>query len=174
MIEKLTDAQIAKFPEYVKKWTDIGLSCDPLDFERAKRGVMLAYESAGKSQPKKIVVCDSPLSGSITASILKSSVRASVGDSVRASVRASVRDSVWDSVRASVWASVWDSVWAYSGSFFKLKRSEWKYCENIKSKRYPFDPAVCLWNVGLVPGFDGKVWRLHGEKDAKVLWEGKI
>ena len=104
------------------------------------------------------------------------SVGASVGDSVRASVwasvgdsvRDSVVDSVWASVGASVWASVVDSVWAYTGTFFKI--SKWKY---IKSNRgeYPFQSAVDLWNMGLVPSFDGKNWRLHGGKSAKVLFE---
>ena len=122
------------------------------------------------------------------------SVRDSVRASVRDSVRASVRDSVWDSVRASVgasvgasvWDSVWDSVkdsvrasvrdsvWAYTGSFFKLSRKAWRYTDNIKGEDYPFKPCVYLWDAGLVPSFDGKKWRLHGGKDAKVLWEGTL
>ncbi len=119
------------------------------------------------------------------------SVRASVGDSVRASVRASVWasvwDSVWDSVWASmwdsvgasvwasvwdsVWASVWDSVWAYTGYLFPgIKK--WKYVENIKG--YPYQSAVKLWKVGLVPSFDGKVWRLHKMCDkARIIYEIK-
>jgi hypothetical protein len=31
-IESLTPEQEAKFPEYVEKWTKIGLNCDPCDF----------------------------------------------------------------------------------------------------------------------------------------------
>jgi hypothetical protein len=110
------------------------------------------------------------------------SVRASVGASVWASVRDSVGDSVWasvrDSVRDSVWASVRDSVrdsvWAYAGSLFRRPRKAWAYAENIKRKGYPFQSCVDLWELGLVPSFDGEVWRLHGGKDAKVLWEGKL
>jgi len=30
------------------------------------------------------------------------------------------------------------------------------------------------WKMGLVPSYDGKLWRLHGGKDAEILWEGKI
>ncbi len=97
-------------------------------------------------------------------------------DSVRDSVWASVWASVRDSVRASVWASVWDSVrhslWAHYGSFFILSRKDWKYTEKIKTDGYPFQSAVKLWEMGLVPSFDGKKWRLHGGKDARVLWEG--
>ena len=91
------------------------------------------------------------------------------------SVWASVRDSVWDSVRYSVWASVWDSVWysvwAYVGSFFRLRK--WQRIGH-KPGVYPFQPAVDLWEMGLVPSFDGKMWRLHGGEDAKILWEGKL
>ncbi len=114
------------------------------------------------------------------------SVGASVWDSVWASVGASVGDSVWDSVGdsvgdsvvdsfgASVWASVWDSVWAYNGTFFIIPRSDWKYTENIPGEGYPFQPAVTLWEMGLVPSFDGRTWRLHGGPDGRVLWEGVI
>ena len=91
-----------------------------------------------------------------------------------ASVRGSVRDSSWGSVGSSVWDSVRDSVWGYTGSFFNLERKDWKYTENIKLKGYPFQHLVKLWEMGLVPSFDGKTWGLHGGKDAKILWEGKI
>jgi len=30
---------------------------------------------------------------------------------------------------------------------------------------------VQLWELGLVPSFDGKVWRLHGGEKAAVLFE---
>jgi hypothetical protein len=113
---------------------------------------------------------------------VRDSVGDSVWDSVWASVRDSVRDSVWasvrDSVRDSVWDSVWDSVrdsvWAYMGSSFTT--SKWKYCEKVKVKGYPFNSVVKLWKMGLVPSYDSenKIWRLHGEKSAKILWEGKI
>jgi hypothetical protein len=97
------------------------------------------------------------------------SVMASVWDSVRGSVRDSVMASVWDSigdsVMASVWgsagASVWDSIGAYISSFFASKY------------KHDFSPAIKLWEMGLVPSYDGKLWRLHGGKDAKVLWEGR-
>ena len=89
---------------------------------------------------------------------------------------ASVRDSVGDSVRDSVWTSVGDSVGdsvrAYIGSLFIPVIKEWKYIEHEKGE-YPFQPVVDLWKMGLVPSFDGRVWRLHGGKDARVLWEGE-
>ena len=76
--------------------------------------------------------------------------------------------SVWDSVGASVRASVRASVYAYTGTFFNIPK--WKY---IKHKRgvYPFKSIDKLWNMGLVPSFDGKIWRLHGGRKAKILFE---
>ena len=72
---------------------------------------------------------------------------------------ASVGDAVWTSVWASVWASVMDSVWAYIGSFFDI------------DYKFDFSSAVKLWDDGLVPSFDGKVWRLHSGESADVVYE---
>jgi hypothetical protein len=66
------------------------------------------------------------------------------------------------------WASVGASVGAYIGSFFILP--VWKYIKHSCGK-YPFAPCVQLWNLGLVPSFDGKIWRIHGYSNAKVLFE---
>jgi hypothetical protein len=67
-----------------------------------------------------------------------------------------------------------DSVWAYYGSFFLLERSAWKYTEKIDCEGYPLQAAVTLWELGLVPSFDGKKWRLHGGPEGKILWEGEL
>ncbi len=103
------------------------------------------------------------------------SVYASVRDSVRDSVWSSVWDSVMDSVRYSVWDSVcdsvWYSVWAYISSFFKLEK--WEGFDDLPSYENPFQSCIDLWNRGFVPSFDGKTWRLHAGKDAKVVFEIK-
>ncbi len=96
------------------------------------------------------------------------SVRASVGDSVWDSVRDSVRDPVWASVGDSVWDSVWDSVGAYIGSLFPSIK-KWKYIKHAKGE-YPYQCCVDLWKRGFVPSFDGKSWRLHAGKDAKIVY----
>jgi len=108
------------------------------------------------------------------------SVWASVGDSVWASVRASVRisvgasvgDSVWASVRASVWGSVGDSIGAsvraYVSSFFKLEK--WKYIKHKPGKN-PFQPCIDLWEMGIVPSYDGIHWRLHSGPKAKTIYK---
>jgi len=108
-IEKLTTEQITKFPEYVRKWTNIGLSTEPANRPAAEAAINRMYTIAGIKEPK-IVWCGSPLSQGLTRAILQKANKASVGDSVWASVRASVWDSVGASVRASVGASVWASI----------------------------------------------------------------
>lgn len=74
------------------------------------------------------------------------------------------------------WASVWDSVgysvWAYIGSLFPSILN-WKYIKHKKGE-YPYQSAVDLWKMGLVPSFDDKVWRLHGGRQARTLWEGTV
>lgn len=81
----------------------------------------------------------------------------------------------WASVWASVWDSVWDSVWAYTGSFFKLPRKSWKHTDKLPpTPAYPFESAAKLWHLGLVPSFDGKLWRLHAGPKAAIVWEGTL
>jgi hypothetical protein len=55
-----------------------------------------------------------------------------------------------------------------------LPRTAWKYTENIKTDGYPFQSLVDLWEQGLVPSFDGKVWRLHTGPTAKIMYEYKM
>ncbi len=118
-ITSLTAEQQARFPEFIEKWTDIGLSTAPADRAAAELGIRKAYEAAGK-KPPRIVWTSSPLAQGLTRAIVEKlskkpahevgkNIEASVRDSVRDSVGDSVRDSVWDSVGDSVRDSVWDS-----------------------------------------------------------------
>ena len=97
------------------------------------------------------------------------SVGFSVWDSVRDSVWDSVGFSVWGSVRDSVWDSVWDLAYAYISSLFPNVK-KWKYIEHEEGIN-PFQAGIDLWHMGLVPSFDGKVWRLHKGKKAEVVLE---
>jgi len=62
MIEKLTPEQEAKFPEYVEKWLNVGLSTEPIDFEKCKKYAIEAYENAELTPPKKFYMAESPMS----------------------------------------------------------------------------------------------------------------
>jgi hypothetical protein len=104
------------------------------------------------------------------------SVWNSVWDSVGTSVENSVGTSVWTSVgtwvRNSVWDSVWDSVWAYIGSLFP-NIENWWYIQH-ECGVYPYQSVVDLWKQGIVPSFDGRLWRLHSGVRAEVIWQGEI
>jgi len=130
---------------------------------------------------------------SVGASV-KASTRDSVGHSVKASIRNSVGDSVWASAWDSVWHSVWnsvgESVWYSVGvpARKSIRHSVWNsvgdstgnsigaYFSSFFDIDYKHDlsPAIKLWEMGLVPSYDGEVWRLHGKPNGKVLWEGTI
>ena len=60
-IEKLTAEQEARFGEYVDKWLDIGLSTEPVDFEKAKEAACLSYRLAGLPEPVNFHIADSPV-----------------------------------------------------------------------------------------------------------------
>jgi hypothetical protein len=110
-VKELTTKQIDLFPEFIKKWTDIGLCTLPANRKEAERGIITSYQIAGLDPPKKIVWCGSPVSQGLTRAILFNLKKTEIGNSVRDSVGDSVWDSVWDSVRNSVGGSVWGSVW---------------------------------------------------------------
>ena len=108
------------------------------------------------------------VSGNVEYSV-RHSICNSVRDSVKNSVWYSAGYNVWYSVRYSVRDSVRDSVWAYIGSLFP-SINKWK-CKNHEQGKFPFQSAVNLWCRGLVPSFDGKIWRLHSGEKVEVVWE---
>jgi len=62
--------------------------------------------------------------------------------------------------------------YAYIGSLFP-NIYQWKKIQHKKGE-YPFKPAADLWRKGLLPSFDGKIWRLHSGKNAKMVYEERI
>ena len=75
----------------------------------------------------------------------------------------------WASVGDSVRDSVGDSVYGYISYFFVL--DEWKYTD-AKGGVNPFESVIDLWNMGIVPSFDGKTWRLHTKNG--IAWKGTV
>ena len=70
-LENLTPEQQAQLPIWRDKWIAIGLSCDPCDLAKSIPAVNEAYKAANLEPPKHILLCDSPMSGAITAALLK-------------------------------------------------------------------------------------------------------
>jgi hypothetical protein len=71
MIEQLSQDQINLFPEYVKKWTEIGFNADPINKEKATKAIHLMYEKGGLTPPQKIIFCTGPTQLVILQSMLK-------------------------------------------------------------------------------------------------------
>src|SRR5271154_1391473 len=70
-VDALTPEQTARFPEFIKKWTDIGLCTAAADRPRAEAAIRTMYERAGLTLPKRIVWCGSPLSMAVTYAVLR-------------------------------------------------------------------------------------------------------
>ena len=60
-IEKLTPEQEAMLDVYRDDWLKIGLSTEPLNFEKAKAATIQSYELAGLTPPTDFYVADSPM-----------------------------------------------------------------------------------------------------------------
>ena len=118
-IEKLTDAQVAKFPEYVEKYTKIGLSTESIDLDDAISIVHDLQENVLHRKKTPVVLMESPLSAWLCVCLLsKNQVRdkvcdqvgAQVSAQVGAQVSAQVSDQVDDQVRDKVRYKVGDQV----------------------------------------------------------------
>jgi hypothetical protein len=59
-IDSLTPEQEAQLAVYRDKWIKIGLSTEPLDFEKSKKAVCLAYRLADLPEPTKFFTAKSP------------------------------------------------------------------------------------------------------------------
>jgi hypothetical protein len=177
-IERLTPEQEARFPEFVERWTKIGLSTEPADRPRAEAAVREMYARAGLAPPQKIVWCGSPLSLALTRSVIvdRNLLKKGVGVSVTTSVIYGIWDSVGESVDAYVSDSIWDSVTSGIGNHVG---SIW---DNVTTSIMDsLRESVDLWGDFLVPVGDG-VWmsvkgsvstslerRLHDQIWAKVI-----
>jgi len=62
-------------------------------------------------------------------------------------------------------------VGAYISNLFPCMK-KWKYI-NHKPNINPYQSCIDLWHRGFVPSFDGKIWRLHQGRDAKIIYEWK-
>ena len=105
--------------------------------------------------------------GSVGDSFL-GSILGSVGDSFLGSILGSVGGSIWGSIWDRIWDSVGDSIWGYTSSFLELEK--WHGIDH-KEGENPFQCMIDLWEAGLVPSFDGKTWRIHAGKNARVIFE---
>ena len=123
-ITVLTDEQRARFPEWVAKWTSIGLRTGPSDRSAFERHVARCYHAAGLEPPRRVIWVPSPWALAIRAPteafvlgmakrLVAAQVRAQVGAQVHAQVGAQVDAQVGAQVRDQVAAQVRDQVHAH-------------------------------------------------------------
>jgi hypothetical protein len=114
MIESLTKEQTDKFPFYVKKWIDIGLSTSEINEERAVKAINLVYNRGGIEEPKKIYFVKSPMAMFILIEMLNSINSNNVPNSVNSfsdSLKRNIRDYMLKSVygcHEAGWLSYFD------------------------------------------------------------------
>ena len=117
-INELTPEQEARLPEWREKWLEIGLSCEPLAFDAAKKAASKAYLAAGLTPPQTWLRFSSPV-GAAIGLFAWAQVGDQVWDQVWTQVGDQVGDQVWaqvgDQVRDLVWAQVWAQVGAQVG-----------------------------------------------------------
>lgn len=68
---KFTPEQEAKFPEYIAKWSAIGLSTEPLDYHPAKRWALEQYRQHNSEAPRTFIATASPLSSAIAQMLMR-------------------------------------------------------------------------------------------------------
>ena len=125
MINELSEEQIAKLPKYRDEWIRIGLSTEPLDFERAKNAAILAYQSAGLEAPKLFLRFRDPIEAAMAAAMLRDDqVRDQVWDQVRDQVMGQVSGQVRGQVSGQVRDQVYGSHDAGWLSFYVFMRDE--------------------------------------------------
>ena len=109
-ITSLTDAQKARFPEWVEKWTCIGLCTEPADRPKFEHAVKICYQKADLQPPKSIVWVDSPLvlalAAPIAAFIIENIKQVKEPDAVRGAVSGAVGDAVGVAVHDAVHVAV--------------------------------------------------------------------
>lgn len=118
-ITKLTAAQEARFPEFVRKWIEIGLSTQPADRARAARAISSLYRLAKLKEPR-IIWLPCPISAGLSAVVyarinkkkkaVDSLVRSAVGSAVHSAVRSAVDSVVYSAVGSAVGSAVYSAV----------------------------------------------------------------
>ena len=127
-ITKLTPEQEARFPEFVAKWTSIGLSTQPADRPRAEAALKGLYALAELREPR-IIWLPCPLSAGLSSVVCAQIVNSSaVGSAVRSAGVCFFGGSLWAGYAA--WADYFNAVLGIA-----IDRS---YLESIES-------CGCYW-----------------------------
>src|SRR3990167_6415180 len=101
-IDSLTEAERARFPEWVDKWVAIGLSTERLDLPRFNEAAKACYRFADLAEPRVIVPVSSPLVLALAAPIASAILSGQRLVTVRGAVDGAVDEAVREAVREAV------------------------------------------------------------------------
>ena len=124
-IVKLTAEQKARFPEFTKKWIDIGLSTQPADRMRAETAIAGLYRLSKLKEPR-VIWLPCPISAALSAVFyakliqhrLDPGKKKPVDSAVRSAVRSAVYSAVYSAVGSAVGSAVYSAVGSAGKSFF--------------------------------------------------------
>jgi len=102
-IARLTPEQLARMPEWVEKWTAVGLSTEPANFDRATVAALSCYDAAGLRRPRLVLHMGSPLAG-LVGGVLGAIMIANKEGFCR------VKWEGWERIRAEVWRWGWREI----------------------------------------------------------------
>jgi hypothetical protein len=139
-IDMLTDAQRDRFPEWVERWVEQGLSTAPADRSRVEAGIRACYTFAGLPAPEAVLWVPSPLAGvleqprpgpypmpwsplaeelTLTGSgaglLAADAPPEDVALTVDEELLSALQAAVGDSVGAELWFEIWSAVDSYVG-----------------------------------------------------------
>jgi hypothetical protein len=132
MITALTDEQKKRFPEFVEKWTKIGLSTERADRPRAENAIKKIYKLAKLEEPE-IVWCKCPMCAAISAMIISMLSRSSKKNISRKSINKIVESA--KGIDTSVHQVIVDDICRTVETVFKFKTESVRYEQHLSLKR---------------------------------------
>jgi hypothetical protein len=103
-IQALTPEQLTAMPEYVNKWTSIGLSVGLTDEDKGTAAIVQMYEIGGLQAPK-VHWFDSPM-----AALLAAAADAKQGSRINPETFSQVKEQIYDQILESVRSRIYDQV----------------------------------------------------------------
>jgi hypothetical protein len=103
-ITRITKAQAARFGEWAEKWTAIGLSTAPADFDTATAAALRCYELCNLKRPMVVLRLGSPYAATIGGALAWAFLREHF--EVESQVQSQVESQVWSQVQSQVQSQV--------------------------------------------------------------------
>ena len=107
-INTITPEQESRFPEWVEKWVNIGLSTEPIDFNKAKEDVCSIYKAIGLKTPV-VLYAQSPYEAVVIGNVARLYINGLIKTGC-------FPPQVASQVASQVWSQVWSQVASQVGS----------------------------------------------------------